>query len=220
MIQIDCSLPASQQTDREWLESDGQGGYASSTLDNCHTRRYHGLMVASLPSPEGRYVLFSKLEDSLAIGEQEHHFSAHRYPGLSFPPGPPPLKEFRLELCPRFLYRAGEVVLQKSVLLLAGGSTLLIRYDLIEGPPQACLRLKPFIAFRNHHALTRQNSDLRGRTEAIENGFMIEPYAGMPPLFFQTSTVSRFTPTPLWYNRFEYTEEKARGFDWQEDLFL
>lgn len=220
MVRIDCSKPESRETDREWLESDGQGGYASSSLDNCHTRRYHGLMVVNLTAPEGRYVLFSKLEDSLCVDGAEYFFSSHRYPGFSFPPAPPLLKEFLLEICPRFTYRTGEIGMRKSLMLLRGGGTLLIRYDLTQAPARGVLRLKPFLAFRNYHAIAHQNTALRGRTEMIENGFMIEPYAGMPPLFFRTSTASRFIPSPLWYNHFEYTEERARGFDWQEDLFL
>lgn len=220
MIRIDCSKLPSHETEGEWLESDGQGGYGSSTIENCHTRRYHGLMVANLPAPEGRYVLFSKLEDSLVVDGGEYFFSSHRYPGVHFPPGPPLLQEFLLDLCPRFVYRAGDIGMQKSVALLQGGGTLLIRYDMTEGPARGVLRWKPFLAFRHYHAIAHQDPTLRGRTEARENGFSIEPYATMPPLVFSTSAASRFTPFPLWYHQFVYTQERERGFDWQEDLFL
>ena len=97
---------------------------------------------------------------------------------------------------------------------------LLIRYDLDRSPKEGLLRLKPFLAYRGYHGLAHANPYLRSRTEGIENGFPIEPYAGMPPLFIRTSASSRFTPSPLWYKRFEYTEERERGFDWEEDLFL
>ncbi len=88
MIRIDTG-PTAANLDREWLETDGRGGYAASTLAGCHTRRYHGLMVANLRAPEGRYCLLSKLEDSLAVGEGEFFFTRHRYPGVLFPPGRP-----------------------------------------------------------------------------------------------------------------------------------
>jgi glycogen debranching enzyme len=220
MIRIDCTKPASHETDREWLESDGQGGYASSTLENCHTRRYHGLIVANLQALEGRYVLLSKIEDSLLVNGEEHFFTSHRYPGVIFPPAAPILREFFLDICPRFIYRAGEIGMQKSVMLLQGKEALLVSYNLTHSPAPGVLRLKPFLAFRNYHAIAHENPYLRSRTETIENGFMIEPYTGMPPLFVHTSTPSRFIPSPLWYNRFEYTEEMQRGFDWHEDLFL
>ncbi|MEK6655062.1 MAG: amylo-alpha-1,6-glucosidase [Thermodesulfobacteriota bacterium] len=220
MIRINTIESASHETDLEWLETDGRGGYASSTLENCHTRRYHGLMVSNLRLPEGRHVLLSKLEDSLLVNGEEFFFSRHRYPGILFPPGPPLLQEFILDICPRFTYRAGEICMQKSVMLVRHSGALLVRYDLTHGPATGVLRLKPFLAFRKYHTLAHENPYLRSRTEIIENGFRIEPYAGMPPLFFRTSAASRFIPSPLWYNRFEYVEERERGFDWQEDLFL
>jgi predicted glycogen debranching enzyme len=220
MIRIDCSKPASHETDWEWLESDGQGGYASSTLENCHTRRYHGLMVVNLPAPEGRYLLLSKLEDSLLVEGEEYFFTSHRYPGVLFPPGPSLLREFILDIYTRFTYQAGEFSLQKSVLLVRDKGILLIRYDLDRTPKKGLLRLKPFLAYRGYHSLARANPYLRSHTEAIANGFSIEPYAGMPPLFIRTSAPSHFTPSPHWYKRFVYTEERERGFDWEEDLFL
>jgi glycogen debranching enzyme len=220
MIRIDFENIHSPDDNREWLETDGRGGYSSSTLENCHTRRYHGLLMANLRVPEGRYLLLSKLEDSLLAEGNEYFFSSHRYPGLLFPPGAPILREFLLDLYPRFTYRAGRTIVTKSILMPRRKEILLVRYDLDRCPKGGLLRLKPFLAFRGYHKLTRENPFLRTRAEVIENGFRIEPYEGMPPLFVRTSRVSRFTPSPAWYNRFQYTEERERGFDWEEDLFF
>jgi len=207
------------ELDREWLDTDGRGGYASSTLENCHSRRYHGLLAANLRCPEGRYVLLSKLEDSLAVNAKEFFFSRHRYPGVVFPPGPSLLEEFSLGICPRFAYRAGNVTVEKTLLLVRSGA-LLVRYDFLSGESPGVLRLKPFLAFRGYHELMHENPYIRGRAEVIENGFRIEPYGGMPPLVVRTSLPSRFIPSPCWHRRFEYAEERERGFDWQEDLFV
>jgi glycogen debranching enzyme len=220
MIRINFGEICSPVDDREWLETDGRGGYAASTLSNCHTRRYHGLLTANLRTPEGRYLLLSKLEDSLQAGGQEYFFSSHRYPGILFPPGPPILREFLLDLCPRFTFRAGGTIVKKSILMPHRKGILLVRYDLDRCPKGGVLRLKPFLAFRGYHKLSCENPFLCGRAEGIENGFRIEPYEGMPPLFVRTSRVSRFTPSPVWYNRFQYTEERERGFECEEDLFL
>ena len=220
MIRIDFGEIRFPDDDQEWLETDGRGGYASSTLENRHTRRYHGLLVANLQTPEGRHVLLSKLEDSLHAGGEEQFFSSHRYPGVLFPPGPPVLEEFLLDTCPRFISRAGRTTVKKSILMPRGKGTLLVRYDLDRCPKGGILRLKPFLAFRGYHKLAHKNPFLRDRAEGIENGFRIEPYEGMPPLYIQTSRASRFTPSPVWYRRFQYTEERERGFDWEEDLFL
>jgi predicted glycogen debranching enzyme len=220
MIRIDLREIQSPDDSREWLETDGRGGYASSTLANRHTRRYHGLLVANLQTPAGRHLLLSKLEDSLLAGGEEHFFSSHRYPGVLFPPDQPVLEEFLLDLCPSFTSRAGRIPVKKSILMPQGKETLLVRYDLERCPHGGILRLKPFLAFRGYHELAHENAFLCGRAKGIENGFRIEPYAGMPSLVVQTSRTSRFTPSPLWYNRFQYTEERERGFDWEEDLFL
>lgn len=220
MIRIDLREIRSPDDSREWIETDGRGGYASSTLANRHTRRYHGLFMANLQTPAGRHLLLSKLEDSLLTGGEEHFFSSHRYPGLLFPPGQPVLEEFLLDLCPSFASRAGGIPVKKSILMPHGKEILLVRYDLERCPQGGILRLKPFLAFRGHHELAHENAFLRGRADGIENGFRIEPYAGMPSLVVQTSRASRFTPSPLWYNRFQYMEERERGFDWEEDLFL
>jgi predicted glycogen debranching enzyme len=127
--------PTAPGLDREWLETDGRGGYAASTLEGFHTRRYHGWIVANLPEQGGRHVLLSKLEDSLALGGEEFFFTRHRYPGVLFPPGPSILREFILDVCPRFSYRVGAVSLQKSVMLVHGTGALLIRYDLEKSRP-------------------------------------------------------------------------------------
>jgi predicted glycogen debranching enzyme len=220
MIRINCNESDPQKLDREWLESDGQGGYASSTLENCHTRRYHGLIVANLQASKGRCVLLSKLEDSLFVNGDEYFFTSHRYPGVLFPQAPSILKEFLLDICPRFIYRAGESSLQKSVLLVPERGILLIRYHLVRSPKAGLLRLKPFLAYRGFHSLAHANPYLHSQTEEIENGFTIRPYESMPPLFVRTSASSRFVASPLWYKRFEYNQERERGFDWEEDLFL
>src|SRR6185312_1210363 len=81
--------------EREWLETNGIGGYASSTLACLNTRRYHGLLVAATRPPVGRMVLLSKLEETLVIGERRYELSANRYPGAVHPQGYAYLKEFR-----------------------------------------------------------------------------------------------------------------------------
>lgn len=220
MIKTDFSFAEDFAQPREWLETDGQGGYASSTLSNNHTRRYHGLFVPNLTRPEGRHVLLSKLEDSLVFGDQETFFTAHSYPGLFFPDDPPPLAEFTLDHFPVFTYRIDGMVVKKSIMLPEGKSSLLVRYDLEKCPKDAVLRLKPFLAFRDYHALSHENTFLKNNPEWINNGFIIAPYEGMPALAIQTSRKSHFTPSGVWYKDFQYSEEFNRGFDGSEDLFL
>ncbi|MDD5713036.1 MAG: amylo-alpha-1,6-glucosidase [Smithellaceae bacterium] len=203
----------------EWIDTNGKGGYASSSLLHCHTRKYHGLMVANLKNPAGRFVLLSKFEDSLVVKKQEFFLSCHQYPQLFFPPREHFLTEFALDLYPCFTYRLGDLLVHKSIMLVDGEDHLLIRYDFENGPSSGVLRLKPFLAYRDYHKLSRENLFLRVKTFPVENGFKIDPYAGMPPLFIRTSLLSRFYPSPVWYNNFEYRGERERGYDFNEDLF-
>ncbi|MDI9570662.1 MAG: amylo-alpha-1,6-glucosidase [Pseudomonadota bacterium] len=209
----------SAQADDEWLEVNGRGGYASSTLQNCHTRKYHGLLVAQLAAPPGRYVLLSKFEDTITCGRRQEALSRHRYPGVSFPAEYSFFKEFQQDLYPSFLFAGGGLRIVKSVLLAAEEDCLLIRYDPEVCPTAGTLRLRPFLAYRDCHRLSKENPFLRGKATAIKNGFSISPYAGMPPLVIQTNLRPRWQPAPLWYRNFEYAEEAARGYEHHEDLF-
>src|SRR2546421_5657086 len=83
-------------TGREWLETNGLGGFASSTIIGLNTRRYHGLLTAATKPPVGRVVLLSKLEESLVVNGERFDLSANRYPGAVYPQGYRFLKEFRL----------------------------------------------------------------------------------------------------------------------------
>lgn len=212
------SSPYREALDLEWLETNGLGGYASSTLLNCHTRKYHGLLVATLKAPPGRYVLLSKFEDSLLGKKEEVFLSCHQYPGVFFPQEYC-LKEFHAHPYPRFVYQKDDLCVTKSIMLVRGEDTVLIRYEIVECGAPAVLRLKPFLAFRDHHALSKQNYSLHVKTYAIRNGFMIQPYNDMPALFIQTNLRPRFFPAPIWYNNFEYPVEEERGYEWHEDLF-
>ena len=94
---------------KEWIETDGRGGYASSTILNCNTRKYHGLLVCRLPGSGGRCVLLSKLEDSIITGGKEISLSMHQYPLVLVPGELKAFARFSMDSHPRFLYRAGAV---------------------------------------------------------------------------------------------------------------
>ncbi|MFB3925768.1 MAG: amylo-alpha-1,6-glucosidase [Syntrophales bacterium] len=203
----------------EWLDTNGRGGYASSTILHCHTRRYHGLFVSNLKEPAGRFVLLSKFEDSVFSGDKEVFLSFHKYPDVYFPHGYKYLTEFRAGLYPSFTYQIGSIRILKSIMAVHGEDLVLIKYDVLQGDIPFTLRVKPFIAFRNFHQLTRENLDLHVRTYKARNGFKIQPYDGMPPLFVQAGSRCSFFPSPVWYRNFEYIVEAERGFDYREDLF-
>lgn len=203
----------------EWLETNGSGSYASSSILNCNTRKYHGLLVANLRMPEGRHVLLSWLEDSVSLKGKEFFLSCCQYPGVFFPQEKHHLKEFHLENSPQFTYEADGFRIHKGILMVYGEDRILIRYDVEHCPSPGVLCIKPFIAYRGYHALSQQNLFIHPQTYRIKHGFKMQPYDGMPFIFMQTNVKSKFYPSPVWHNNFEYRKENERGFDWREDLF-
>lgn len=206
----------------EWLETNGVGGYASSSIVGCNTRKYHGLYVAALDQPAGRYVLLSTMEESLIAGGSEFFFSCRRHPGCFYPKGHEYLREARIGAWPLFRYRIGDVVLTKEVMMPQGRHALMLRYSVEcanEDVPAMTLKLKPLLAYRSFHELTHANTDLQVRTFPVDNGFKVQPYNSMPPMFMQAETQFQFYPSPEWYYNVEYPLEQERGFPYREDLF-
>lgn len=202
----------------EWLETNGLGGWASSTISGAHTRRYHGLLVAATRPPVGRIVLLSKLEETLVTSETKFMLSANAYPGVVHPEGYTHLVSFTKEIFPEFVYEAGGITLQKTVAAVNGENTTLILYDVLEAQNPFVMELQPFMAPRDYHSLSHANDAIR-RTGIFSRGsFRVQAYDGVPELFIDVPG-SSFEARPDWYRNFEYGIEQYRGLDYREDLF-
>jgi predicted glycogen debranching enzyme len=220
---------------REWLETNGIGGFASSTITGLNTRRYHGLLVAALTPPTGRYVLLSKLEETLLIGDRSYELGTNQYPGVIHPQGYHYLVDFRLDPFPTFSYRISalaseelkgvvarprqEVELKKTVFLVHGENTVVIEYKLrspIGG--KVTLQLRPLVAFRDYHSLTHENSVLRPTCDYKPTLVSFDPYPDLPPLHLSHNAQSADIHGK-WFLNFQYARERERGLDFNEDLF-
>ena len=207
---------------REWLETNGLGGFASSTIAGMNTRRYHGLLVAAVKPPVERFVLLSKFEETLVIDGEAFELSANRYPGVVHPRGFQYLKQFRLNPFPEFTYEVAGVEVKKSVFMVHGENTTVVQYEVKvtdrEKKPHIQLELRPLIAFRDYHSTTHENGTLN-RDLKSKNGIVaIAPYPGLPTLFIGHSS-GEVMNTGVWYRNFEYDAERERGLDYVEDLF-
>lgn len=202
---------------REWLETNGIGGFASSTIIGLNTRRYHGLLIGATKPPVGRMLLLSKLEETLVTADgQRLELSANRYPGVIHPQGFQYLTGFRLDPFPVFTYQCGGVEIEKRVFLVHGENTVVVEYDV----PSGCsLELRPLIAFRDYHATTHENGALNRRLDSREGLASIQPYGDLPALHFAHNAASVETGGADWYRNFEFSREQERGLDFQEDLF-
>jgi predicted glycogen debranching enzyme len=206
---------------KEWLETNGLGGFASSTIVGLNTRRYHGLLVAATKPPVGRLVMLSKIEETLVLDGRRFDLSANRYPGTVHPQGFQYLKEFRLDPFPTFVYEVEGVEIAKTVFLVHGENTTVVEYGLRANGAtlSSCvLELRPLIAFRDYHSTTHANGSLDPSVETRAGLAVIRPYAGLPALYF-AHQADQIETQGSWYHNFEYDIERERGLDFQEDLF-
>ncbi len=204
---------------REWLETNGLGGFASSTITGLNTRRYHGLLIAATKPPDGRLLLLSKLEETLVIDGQRFDLSVNQYSGAIHPNGQQYLKSFRLDPFPIFTYEVAGMEIEKSVFMLHGENTTVIQYKAKQtGRKNVSLEVRPLIACRDYHSTMHENSALNAQVEFSAGLASVQPYADAPKLYF-AHNAGASAPAGYWYRNFEYREEQARGLDFIEDLF-
>jgi predicted glycogen debranching enzyme len=208
---------------REWLETNGLGGFASSTIIGLNTRRYHGLLVAATKPPVGRVVMLSKLEETFFIEGQPFDLSANRYPGVVHPQGFRYLKQFRLDPFPVFIYEIEGIEIEKSVFMIHGENSTIIQYELKknnhpESPKNLKLEVRPLIAFRDYHSTTRENGGINSSVEERPGLAAVTPYQGLPSLHL-AHNATELRKMGDWYRNFEYDAERERGLDFSEDLF-
>jgi len=224
MIDFDAGICAdlSALMKKEWLETNGLGGYASSTIACLNTRRYHALLVAAQANSAGRVVLLSKLEETLIIGDERIELSTNQYPQTIHPKGYRHLQSFRLDPFPVFTFRIGAIEIEKIIFMLHGENTTVVRYEARgELPDDAKLEVRPLVAFRDYHSLQREhdNADFHIETERGLARIRRQNEEGFPPLYLAHNDDAQINTAGAWYRQFEYAEEQARGFDFREDLY-
>ncbi|MCH5335151.1 MAG: glycogen debranching enzyme family protein [Alistipes sp.] len=204
---------------REMLATDRRGGYMSTTIVCCNTRKYHGLIVAPVDESDRSYVLLSSLDETVIQHGQEFNLALHRFRGVYEPRGHKYITDFAYTPTPTITYRVGGVILRKELLWIHKRTQLMIRYTLVDAHSETTLRLRPFLAFRDKHALSKANMQAEGRSYPVINGVKNRLYEGFPWLYMQTNRPdAEFVAAPDWYYDFEYRHELERGYDGYEDL--
>lgn len=207
---------------KEVLRTNRAGSYSSSSIVGCNTRKYHGLLVTPLEKFNyQRHVLLSSLDVAVIQHEKVFNLGIHKFAGSHYEPkGHKYIRDFDLDPIPQLIYRVGGVVLKQEIVLVEKESQVLLRYTLEEAHSPTTLRLKPFLAFRNVHALTYQNMKANIKYEEVEHGMRIRLYEDFPELFMQTNKPSDFIGVPDWCRGIEYIKEQRRGYDYVEDLYV
>ncbi len=206
---------------REVLATNRTGGYMSSTIVCCNTRKYHGLLIVPIEEFGGEnHVLLSALDETIIQHGQAFNLGIHKYPGTYEPRGHKYIVDFEYEPVCTLVYGVGGVRLKKEMVLVHNEAQILIRYTLLDAHSETTMRLKPFLAYRNVHSLSKANLMANTKYEEIDHGIRSKLYNGFPFLNMQISKANEFTAVPDWYYNIEYTEERNRGYDYREDLFV
>lgn len=204
---------------KELIRSNRAGAYSSTTIIGCNTRKYHGLLVCPQPAIDNDlHVLLSSLDETVIQNDAEFNLGIRRYPGVYNPKGHKYIVDFDSNPIPATYYRVGGVSLKKEM-LFASDNRLLVKYTLLEAHSQTKLRVRPFLAYRNFHKLSKANHFVDKRYSPIENGIKTRMYQGYDYLCFQFSKAVDYIHVPDWYYNVEYLKELARGYEGHEDLF-
>lgn len=206
---------------REWLVTNGLGGYASSTLSGAHSRRYHGLLIPAFSPPLGRAVVLSKIEEEVRVEDQLYLLSSNKYPSVVQPQGYRHLGQFCATPVPTFTYvfHEGTVVLEKRIWMAYGQNTVYIQYTLVKSPEPVKLGLLPLIAYKDYHTEQHRWDGFTGDTSISDNVVKIVAYETANPLYLHSSERYPFTQNAGWFYNFEHFREQDRGLDFTEDLY-
>ena len=202
----------------EWLETNGTGAFAMGTASGANTRRYHGVLVASLRPPVDRILTLARLEETLLGTSTEVPLATNQYPGTIHPKGFELLEEFRLDPCPTWVFQAGDVRIERRLFLVFGQQTAVVMY---RSDRPVRLRVAPMLAFRDYHSLGHKNqganAEVLEQTAKDVRALTFRPYPGLPSMCLYHPGES-FAPAPAWHENVEYLEELDRGLDFREDL--
>ena len=216
MTNLEESLP------RELLRTNRSGAYSCSTVVDCNTRKYHGLLVVPVPElDDDNHVLLSSLDVTVVQHGAEFNLGLHKYQGNNYSPkGHKYIREFDCDKVPTTIYRVGGVLLKKEVVFQHYEDRILIRYTLVDAHSDTKLRFRPFLAFRSVRQFTHENSAASREYSAVENGISTCMYPGYPDLYMQFSKSPAFVFQPDWDRGVEYPKEQERGYASNEDLYV
>jgi predicted glycogen debranching enzyme len=202
----------------EWLETNGLGGWSSSSIIQAHTRRYHGLLVAATNPPAERTALLSKLDETIVLDDKRIELGCNLYNGdIISPNGNKYLKTFTKNLFPEWIYEAEGVQLKKTIAMLDGENTVVILYDVIKASKKFNLELLPLMAGRFYHSLQHAGPQMHWDAN-FENGIFHNQPDGNLNIYINVPG-SSYQHAPQWFNNFKYPVEEYRGLDYTEDLF-
>ena len=202
-------------TRKEWLLANGIGGYAMGSASGINTRRYHGLLVASITPPTGRMLLLSAIDAFVEVGGNPLGISANQYPGAIYPDGVHYLREFSVDDVARWRYKGPGFHIQKLVASHKHENAVTISYTNLSDS-KCRLTLRPLVCHRDHHANFDEDSSYPSKLDYSADSTVISHF-DVPLYIFHPDAIR--SPSHGWYYRFEHAREKDRGLDARDDLY-
>ena len=205
---------------REWIVTNGIGGFASGTIAGCMTRRYHGLLIAALRPPVGRTHLVAGVDELVRYAGAEYSLATHQWAsGVVDPKGFLNIQSFRLEgMTPVWTYALADALLEKRIWMRQGENTTYVEYTLVRGSGAIEMETKALVNYRDFHASTHAD-DWRMKIDPVEHGVMVLAFEGATP-FYLKCAAAVCEPRHEWYRGYFLPVEKERGLDDQEDYLL
>ncbi|MCX7843687.1 MAG: glycogen debranching enzyme N-terminal domain-containing protein [Clostridia bacterium] len=204
--------------EKEWLLTNGIGGFASSTVIGANTRRYHGLLVASLNPPVGRHLILSKIDESIIINGVTHNFYSFQTPDFTME-GFRYQQRFVMNPLPTFIYSIEDVFIEKKVCMVYGQNTTAVIYNIINGSGSSILRLTPLVNFRDYHFNSSRQHMI---FDQIPNGqgVAIKPYNLDINIKINCSEGAFVRKDDRYFLNMDYAIERERGLQSTEDHFI
>ena len=207
--------------EREILLTNRAGGYVNTTIVGCNTRKYHGLLVVPIKNFGGeKHILLSTLHETLIQHGQCFNLGITSYGDVYEPRGHKYIIDFEMDYASTVVYRVGGMKFEKTIMFVRDSEEVLVKYTLLDAHSPTTLRIKPFLAYRNIHSLTKANTNANTRYAAVDNGVAFNMYSGFPSLHLQLNKKNEWVGSPDWYKNVVYKEESRRGFASSEDLFV
>ena len=207
---------------KEVLRSNRSGAYSCSTILDCNTRKYHGLLVVPVPElDDENHVLLSSLDCTVIQHGAEFNLGLHKYQGDNFSPrGHKYIREYDCQQVPTTIYHVGGVFLKRELMFQHFEDRVLIRYTLLDAHSKTTLRLQPWLAFRSVREFTHENPRANRDYQEVKNGIKTCMYPGYPDLYMQLNKKAEWVFRPDWYRGVDYPKETERGYASNEDLYV
>ncbi len=204
--------------EREWLLTNGIGGFSSSTVVGGNSRRYHGLLIASLKPPVHRHLVLSQIHETVIVDDREydlHAFSTGDYVKKGFNH----LQSFELDPLPVFTYNIGDILIEKTITMVYGENTVAVIYRVISGTDKLTIRLTPLVNFRDYHSDSKR-SNMKFEQDPSGDGTHIKPYDLDINITLRCKGSSYNPMQDCWFENMFYAVEQERGLHAYEDHYV